>query len=85
MFKQESEAITDMNNATCQMLRMIDFAVSKGLIEAEDSKYTLNLLLDIMKMDAPEETQPCAEPLPATLTPMLTATVSCCPTATAPC
>ena len=73
MFKQESEAITDMNNATCQMLRMIDFAVSKGLIEAEDRKYTLNLLLDIMKMDAPEEAQPCAEPLPATLTPMLTA------------
>ena len=40
------------------MLRMIDFAVSKGLIEAEDKKYTLNLLMDIMKMDAPEAAEP---------------------------
>ena len=62
-----------MKNATEQMLRMIDFAVAKGLIEAEDKKYTLNLLLDIMKMDAPEAVCECAGPLPPTLTPMLTA------------
>ena len=62
-----------MKNATEQMLRMIDFAVEKGLIEAEDRKYTLNLLLDIMKMDAPEAAEVCEEPLPATLTPMLNA------------
>ena len=62
-----------MKNATEQMLRMIDFAESKGLIETEDKKYTLNLLLDIMKMDAPEAAAPCDEPLPPTLTPILTA------------
>ena len=27
-----------MNNATCEMLSMIDFAAEKGLIEAEDKK-----------------------------------------------
>ncbi len=60
-----------VKNATGYMLRMIDFAVEKGLVEAEDRKYTLNLLLDIMKMDAPEPMTLDYEPLPPTLTPIL--------------
>ncbi len=64
-------APTFMRNATEWMMRLIDFAVSRNLIEAEDRRYTMNLLLDIMKMDAPEQIHPDAEPLPATVTPML--------------
>ncbi len=63
--------VEKVKNATGYMLRMIDFAVEKGLIEAEDRKYTLNLLLDIMKMDAPEPVTADFELLPPTLTPML--------------
>ena len=60
-------------NATENINRLIDFALSHELIEEADRKYTVNLLLDVMKMDAPEAAQPCAEPLPPTVTPMLNA------------
>ncbi|MBO4297967.1 MAG: galactose-1-phosphate uridylyltransferase, partial [Clostridia bacterium] len=59
-------------NATENLLRLIDFAVAHGLVEDIDRDYTLNRLLDVMKLDAPEEARPCGEPLPPTVTPMLT-------------
>ena len=58
-------------NATECLHRLVDFAVKHGLVEEEDRRYTFNRLLDDMKMSAPEETAPCDEPLPPTVTPIL--------------
>ena len=58
-------------NATENMLRLIDFAVAHGLVEDIDRDYTLNRLMEAMRMNAPEEAKPCEEPLPPTVTPML--------------
>ena len=59
-------------NATENLLRLIDFAVAHGLVEDIDRSYTLNRLLEAMQMSAPEAAKPCQEPLPSTVTPMLT-------------
>ena len=58
-------------NATAYLNRLIDFAVAKGLVEEEDRAYTLNRLLEIMKMSAPEEVCEIAEPLPDTVTTII--------------
>lgn len=54
--------------ATEYLYRLVDFAVEKNLIEPIDRAYTLNRLLEIMHMDAPEEIEyaPCATPETAT-------------------
>ena len=54
--------------ATEYLYRLVDFAVEKGLIEPVDRPYTLNRLLEIMQMDAPEaiEYAPCKAPETAT-------------------
>ncbi|MBP3310899.1 MAG: UDP-glucose--hexose-1-phosphate uridylyltransferase [Butyricicoccus sp.] len=54
--------------ATEYLYRLIDFGVAKGLIEPIDRAYTLNRLLEIMQMDAPEEIEynPCEVPATAT-------------------
>ena len=51
---------------------MLSFAREHGLIEAEDMPYTLNRLMDVMRMDAPGEGE-ALSPLPATLTVCLDA------------
>ena len=58
-------------NATECLHRLVDFAVTHGLVEDEDRRYAFNRLLDDMKMSAPEEAAPCDEPLPPTVTPIL--------------
>ena len=58
-------------NATECLHRLVDFAVTHGLVEDEDRRYAFNRLLDDMKMSAPEEAAPCTEPLPPTVTPIL--------------
>ena len=41
--------------ATEALLRLVDFACTKGLVEEEDRLYAINRLLETMEMDAPEE------------------------------
>ncbi|MDL2205653.1 UDP-glucose--hexose-1-phosphate uridylyltransferase [Eubacteriales bacterium OttesenSCG-928-N13] len=60
-----------MDNATMLMDRMIEYGIAHGLLAAQDRAFARNLLLDAMKLDAPEDTTPSDAPLPATLTPML--------------
>lgn len=59
-----------MNNASHEIERMLVFAERQGLICAEDIAYARNRLLEIMRMDAPEDVEGPLE-APATLTPML--------------
>ena len=57
-----------MATATELLYRLADFAVEKGLIAPIDRAYSINRLLEIMQMDAPEEIDimPCAAPQTAT-------------------
>ena len=50
---------------------LLDYAEDKGLIEAEDRAYTMNRLLEIFAMDAPEGERPERASSPATATPIL--------------
>ena len=58
-------------NLTELIHALLDFAEDKQLIEAEDREYTLNRLLEIFQMDAPECARPVREASPATATPIL--------------
>ena len=51
--------------------QLLDFAEDKKLIEAEDREYTLNRLLEIFKMDAPEGDRPERKATPETATVIL--------------
>ena len=53
--------------------RLTDFAIAKGLIEAQDRAFYVNRLLEAMRMDAPEEIDYVAVPAPETATQMLDA------------
>ena len=53
------------------MHALLDFAEDKQLIEAEDREYSLNRLLEIFRMDAPEGDRPAREPSPETATSIL--------------
>ena len=61
------------NSATELLYRLLDFAQAKGLVEAQDRKYTLNRLMDILHMDAPEEIRYTPEAIPETDTKYLSA------------
>ena len=61
------------NSATELLYRLLDFAQAKGLVEAQDRKYTLNRLMDILHMDAPEEIRYTPEAIPETATKYLSA------------
>ena len=50
---------------------LLDFAEDKQLIEAEDREYSLNRLLEIFQMDAPEGERPDRRPSDATATVIL--------------
>ena len=56
---------------TALLHSLLDFAQDKGLIEAEDREYSLNRLMEIMGMEAPECGRPPREEAPETATPML--------------
>jgi len=58
-------------NATELLHALLDFAEDKQLIETEDREYTLNRLLEIFQMDAPECERPARETSPETATPIL--------------
>ena len=59
--------------ATESIYRLVDFAVGKGLVAELDRTYTVNRLLEIMGMDAPEEIEYASEALPETATAYLEA------------
>ena len=60
-----------LKNITECFHALLDFAENRALIEAEDREYTLNRLLEICQMDAPECDRPEAYPCPDTATPIL--------------
>ncbi len=61
-------------NAQQALPTLIAFALSHGLIAAEDRLWARNLLIDALGLSAPAEPEEAAvSPLPATATPMLTA------------
>lgn len=51
--------------------RLLDYAEDKRLIEAEDREYTLNRLLEVFHMDAPDGERPEKTISPETATPIL--------------
>ena len=53
------------------LCRLLDFAVEKGLVAPIDRSYTMNRLMEIMGMDAPEEIAYASEPAPETATAIL--------------
>ena len=53
--------------------RLVDFAIVKEMIEAQDRAFYVNRLLEAMRMDAPEETDFSPVPAPETATEMLDA------------
>lgn len=57
--------------ATESIYRLADFAVEKGLVAPIDRSYTINRLLEIMAMDAPEEIEYAPEAAPETATAYL--------------
>ena len=59
--------------ATESLYRLADFAVAKQLIAPMDRSYTVNRLLEIMQMDAPEAIDYAPEPAPETATAYLEA------------
>ena len=60
-----------MKNLTAYLHALLDFAEDKKLIEAEDREYSLNRLLEIVQMDAPEGERPAREASPETATAIL--------------
>ena len=61
------------SNATENIYRLADFAVQKNLVAPIDRSYTVNRLLEIMGMDAPEEIDYAPEEAPETATAYLDA------------
>ena len=59
--------------ATESIYRLADFALQKGLIAPIDRCYTVNRLLEIMQLDAPEEIEYAPETAPETATAYLDA------------
>lgn len=59
------------HTATEYLYRLLDFAVEKGLVAPIDRAYTLNRLMEIMQMDAPEEIEYESVPAPETATEYL--------------
>ena len=68
---------TMTHTATETLYRLADFAVDKGLIAPIDRSYTVNRLLEIMAMDAPEEIDYEKAPAPQTATALLEALCDC--------
>ena len=62
-----------MTNATFDIDRLIRFGMDRGLLDREDELFARNLLLDACRLAAPEPFEPDQNPLPETLTPILTA------------
>ena len=60
-------------NITENLNLLVDFAIKHGLVEPIDRSYTLNRLMEIMKLDAPEAVTESVTALPPTVTPMLLA------------
>ena len=58
-------------NCTEYLHALLDFAEDKHLIEVEDREYSLNRLLEIFYMDAPECNRPARATSPETATPIL--------------
>ena len=52
-------------NCTEYLHALLDFAEDKRLIEAEDREYSLNRLLEIFSLDAPECDRPARAASPA--------------------
>ena len=59
--------------ATELIYRLTDYAIQKNLIDAEDRAYTVNRLLELMQLDAPEEIDYTPEAAPETATRYLDA------------
>ena len=53
------------------LYHLLDFAVAKGLVAPIDKSYTMNRLMEIMGMNAPEDIEYIAEPVPETATKYL--------------
>ena len=60
-------------NATEAIYRLADFAIANKLIAPIDRSYTVNRLLEIMALDAPEDIAYAPGPIPETATPYLEA------------
>ncbi len=60
-----------MKNLTDYLHELLDFAEDKKLIEAEDREYSLNRLMEILMMDAPEGERPARRETPETATAIL--------------
>ena len=58
-------------SATECLYRLADFAVEKGLVAPIDRAYTVNRLLEIMGMEAPEDIEYIPAPAPETATVFL--------------
>ncbi|MBQ8086916.1 MAG: UDP-glucose--hexose-1-phosphate uridylyltransferase [Clostridia bacterium] len=58
---------------TENLLGLVEFALAKGLIEQEDRLYSVNRLMEIMRMDAPEEGAVAPQSVPETATQYLDA------------
>jgi len=60
-----------LKNTTELLYMLLDFAEDKGLVETEDREYTLNRLLEVFQMDAPEGERPERKASPETATSIL--------------
>ena len=58
-------------SVTALLHGLLDYAQDKRLIEPEDREYSLNRLLEIMNLDAPECERPARKEAPETATPIL--------------
>ena len=59
--------------ATEGILRLAEFAVTRGLVAPLDRAYTVNRLMEIMQLDAPEDVRLSPAPVPETANPILEA------------
>ena len=64
-------------SATELIYRLTDYGIAKGLVEPVDRKYTVNRFLELMQMDAPDETDYAPEAVPETATRYLDALAEC--------
>ena len=60
-----------MNKLSDYLYALLDYAQDRGLIEEEDRAYTLNRLMEICALDAPEGPRPPRAASPETATPIL--------------
>ena len=59
--------------ATENIYRLVDFAIDRHLVSPIDRSYTVNRLLEIMQMDAPEDIEYEKSLAPETATPRVEA------------